>query len=64
MRNQLPYSVECKSSYPFFERIAAFDIAHAARAYADECATTNPQFEYRVMYRGKVHQDYPKRVSA
>lgn len=64
MRHQLPYSVECKSSRPFFERIAAFDIAHAARAYADECATTNPQFEYRVMCRGKVHQAYTKRVPA
>jgi hypothetical protein len=50
---KLPYSVECKSTYPFFERIAAFDVGRVALAYAEECASTNPQFEYRVMYRGK-----------
>ena len=55
MRNSTPYKVECKSSYPFFETIAAFNLESAAQRYAKECAdAVGPLFEYRVTYRGKV----------
>lgn len=50
-RNALPYVVECKSTYPFFETIAAFNVECAAHRYAAECSATNPQFEYRVVKR-------------
>lgn len=45
---KLPYRVECKSSYPFFETIAAFDCRPPAETYAMKCRETNPNFEYRV----------------
>ncbi len=58
MAAKLPYKVECKSSYPFFETIAAFDCESPALAYAADCAATaknrNLSFEYRVTKRGKV----------
>lgn len=50
-RNPLPYVVECKSSYPFFEPIAAFNVESVAQSYAAECAAVNPQFVYRVVKR-------------
>lgn len=51
-RNSLPYKVECKSSYPFFELIAAFNVETAATAYAGECAlaNANTNYEYRVVH--------------
>lgn len=54
MRNHLPYKVECKSTYPFFETIAAFDCENPALNYASDCRSTNPTFEYRVMKHGKL----------
>lgn len=45
---KLPYKVECKSSLPFFELIAAFDCEQAAKAYAEECERVNRRFQYRV----------------
>jgi hypothetical protein len=45
----LPFVVECKSTHPFFEVIAAFNVKVAAEAYAGECSTSNPSFEYRVV---------------
>lgn len=59
-RNQLPYGVECRSLYVFFEKIAAFDCVEAAASYAEQCRTANPQtgFDPRPVYRvtknGKV----------
>lgn len=52
----LPYRVECKSSYPFYELIAAFNVEAAAIGYTDECATANADttYEYRVTKNGKV----------
>jgi hypothetical protein len=47
-RPTLPHIVECKSSYPFFEPIAAFDCLEAARAYKENCEKTNRRFAYRV----------------
>ena len=44
----LPFKVECKSTYPFFETIAAFNCESPAKWYAAKCSATNPQFEYRV----------------
>jgi hypothetical protein len=46
--NKLKYRVDCKSTYPFWETIAAFDCRPPAEAYARECAEANPQYEYRV----------------
>lgn len=46
-----PYVVECKSTYPFFETIAAFNVDSVAEAYARDCRETNPQFVYRVVKR-------------
>lgn len=48
----LPYKVQCKSSYPFFEVIAAFDCKPPALAYALDCAKTNPAYKYKVL-KGK-----------
>lgn len=62
MRNQLPYAVECKSSYPFFERIAAFNCDVAAIGYAEECAAANRAFSYRVM-KGKTVVATPVQVA-
>lgn len=53
-RNKLPYVVECKSLYPFFEAIAAFDVQGVAEHYAIECRKTNPKYEYRVVKNKKV----------
>lgn len=50
--SKLPYKVECRSSLPFFELIAAFDCEPPALAYAKDCARTNPAFKYKVM-KGK-----------
>lgn len=51
-RNSLPYKVECKSSYPFYELIAAFNVEAAATAYAGECALANADtnYAYRVVH--------------
>ncbi len=52
-RNTLPFTVECKSTYPFFERIAAFNCEPPARRYTKECAA-QPQNQYRVLKGKKV----------
>jgi hypothetical protein len=44
----LPYKVECKSIYPFFEVIAAFNVESAAESYALECYAINSEYTYRV----------------
>lgn len=51
---KLPYRVECRSSYPFFETTAAFDCEAPAVGYASQCALANAdtRYEYRVM-KGK-----------
>lgn len=54
MRSPLSYFVECKSTYPFFERIAGFDCEPPARRYAEACAQGGPANEYRVVKRKKV----------
>ena len=53
MSNPLPYAVECKSIFAFFERIAAFDCPSAAIGYAEQCAASNPHNSYRVTKRGR-----------
>jgi len=55
---KLPYVVECKSSYPFFETIAAFNCKSVALSYASECFTSNPSFVYRVTKSKKVLMYY------
>lgn len=45
---QLPFLVECKSTYSFFETIAAFNVEVVARRYAEDCQQANPSFQYRV----------------
>lgn len=49
-RSNLPYVVECKSTYVFFEVIAAFDCDRAAKVYADVCADTNKTNTYRAVH--------------
>lgn len=44
----VPFYVECKSTYPFFEVMAAFNSEVVARRYAEDCHAANPKFEYRV----------------
>ncbi len=44
----LPFQVECRSTYPFFELIAAFAHIKVAHRYAQDCKQTNPTFEYRL----------------
>lgn len=55
-RNSLPYKVECKSSYPFYELIAAFNVECAAFQYAADCQQTNPHFAYRVTHGRDVRE--------
>lgn len=57
MAKGLLYRVECKSLYPFYELIAAFDIQQAAENYAVSCATANPVYEYRVIKGRRVLRD-------
>ena len=47
----LAFIVEVKSTYPFFETMAAFDVAQVALAYAADCKRTNPKNTYRVLER-------------
>lgn len=49
----LPYKVECKSSRPYYELIAAFDCEAAAVDYAGECALTNMRNSY-VVKKGRI----------
>lgn len=46
--DQLPFLVECKSTYPFWETIAAFNSEVVARRYAEDCQQANRSYEYRV----------------
>lgn len=57
---KLPYEVYCKSSYPFYELIAAFDCESAAFAYARDCLRTNGKYVYRVKYGSKSIRDFEK----
>jgi hypothetical protein len=61
-RRKLPFNVECKSIYPFWETIAAFDCEPAAKRYASACETearkntphySTQNWTYRVTKRGK-----------
>ena len=54
MRNILPYRIECRSTYPFFEVIAAFNSESVAIAYAGSCRKANPAYEYRVIKSSRV----------
>lgn len=53
-RNSLPYKVECKSFYPFYELIAAFDCESAAVNYMADCKRANPGNAYRILKGKKV----------
>lgn len=53
MTAKLLYRVECKSTHPFYEVIAAFNCAAAARFYAADCEAANPGFAYRVTRANK-----------
>jgi hypothetical protein len=61
---KLTYKVECKSTYVFFELIAAFNCESAAVGYAGECAESNPSFHYRVMKGRRVVLGYGPLVEA
>lgn len=50
VRNEIPFEVRCRSSYPFFETIAAFDHIKIAYRYAQDCKKTNPTFEYQLRH--------------
>ena len=58
MANALPYKIECRSTRPYFELIAAFDIQHAAEAYAEQCAIVNLDFTYRVKLGRRVLREF------
>lgn len=60
-RDSLPFAVYCKSTYPFFERIAAFNVDSAAGHYALECARCHPEFSYEVRKGRKVMLAVPAR---
>jgi len=53
-RTVLHAKVECKSTYPFFETIAAFNSVKVAYRYARNCFEYNPDFEYRVKVGKKL----------
>jgi hypothetical protein len=61
---KLPYKVECQSSYPFYEVIAAFDCESAAVNYARECAADNPTYNYRVRFGHRMRLVTPMLVGA
>lgn len=48
LAEQVPFTVECKSIYVFFEVVAAFNSEVVARRYAEDCQRANPKYEYRV----------------
>ncbi len=48
---ELKWVVECRSTYVFFETIAAFDHEGVAKGYAKDCAKVNPEYQYRVLSR-------------
>ena len=48
LSEQVPFTVECKSLFAFFEVIAAFNAEVVARRYAEDCQRANPSYEYRV----------------
>lgn len=48
LNEHVPFYVECKSTYPFFEVIAAFNSEVVARRYAEDCQRANSKYEYRV----------------
>lgn len=52
--SRLPYQVQVKSTYPFFETIAAFDCQQAAFGYASDCAGFNLKFDYQLVKGRKV----------
>jgi hypothetical protein len=56
-KSKLPFQVECKSIFAFFEPIAAFDHIKVAHRYAQDCLQTNPKFEYRLrdLENGKTY---------
>jgi hypothetical protein len=54
MTNILPWRIECRSTYPFFEPIAAFNSEKVAIAYAASCRAANPTYAYRVVKAGKI----------
>ena len=60
--SKLPYKVECKSTYPFFELIAAFNVEQAAVGYAGECALANADtaYEYRVKCGRRIVQEWKR----
>lgn len=60
-KGQLPYKVECQSTYVFFEVIAAFNVDRAAGHYALECSQANPRFHYRVTKGRKIILNIPAR---
>lgn len=64
MPSKLPYVLECKSTYPFFETIAAFDCEAAARAYGQKCSEASPEYTYRVSKHAKVLVNYSAGVPA
>ena len=48
-KSTLPYKVECKSIYAYFELIAAFDCEPLAIAFAEDRAANEPaSFSFRV----------------
>lgn len=54
MAKALPFIVECRSFYTFFEPIAAFNVESAALAYAFECQEGSPSFKYRVRKGSRI----------
>jgi hypothetical protein len=54
--SKLPYVVQCKSSLPFFEDMAAFNVKSVAEHYMVSCAKVNPQFQYKLV-TAKVRVD-------
>lgn len=54
----LAYKIECRSTRPFYELIAAFDCEAPALAYAGECALTNNANSYRVKRGRKIIQEF------
>lgn len=51
---RLLYKIECKSTLPYFETIAAFDCYEAAACYAKRCAKLNPDYCYVVKNNNKI----------
>lgn len=61
---KLPYKVECRSTLPYFETIAAFDCYSAAIDYVETCAKAHPSWQYAMKKNNKTIASFSREKNA